>query len=286
MLLSVVGMIWGLAKQKQGVMWGKPLATVAALVALVCALAQIFAGGGQSSGKIMAIQMRYLRVSTERLGEYLAEKYPGSKAVVVITPPSKYAAQSANVLVEGLKKGLAGKVEILAEIAPEMPKMPMMPGGMMPPPPPGGAPAPGAGDAKAPPGAPSPEEMMMMGPPEFWLTAERFDAMLQPYIGKADIVITTIGLPMDMPKMKFWTLNPRPKMVIASGSIFELRKAIEAGAVAAAITYNPKAQYDNKAPPSKLDDAFNKRFLLVTPESVEQIAKDHPELFMQEQKKE
>ena len=47
-----------------------------------------------------------------------------------------------------------------------------------------------------------------------------------------------------------------------------------------AVTFNPKATYDNQKPPSDLDEAFAKRYLLVTPETVEQTAKEFPNLFM------
>ena len=124
------------------------------------------------------------------------------------------------------------------------------------------------------------DPIAMMGPPEFWMTPEQFDSMIQPYIGKADLVITTIGLPMDMAKMKYWTWEKKPKMVIASGGIFSLKKAIEAGAVVAAVAYNPKAEFNNLPPPSKLEDAFNNRFVLITTDNIKEVSTSSPELFM------
>ena len=271
MVVAAIVMVVGLIKQKAGAAWGKPVATVAAFVALICALMHIFSSGGPNQKKVMQAQMAYLMVSTEKLGQYLAEKYPGSKAIVIVSPTTPSTQQNNNALLDGLKQGMGGKIEILKEVAPEVPKM-QMPN--MPPPPPAGG-----KDSKLP-APPAMDEMMMMGPIEFWLTPEKFDALIQPYIGKADLVITTIGLPMEVAKLKYWTWDKKPKMVIASGSIFELKKAFEACAVAAAVTYNPKAKYDNLPPPSKLEEAFEKRFILVTCDNIKDVSAKYPELFM------
>ncbi len=263
MVVAAAVMIFGLVKQKQGMAWGKPLATLAAVIALICALSHIVTSGGPSTKSVMKTQMRYVEVSTEKLGKYLADKYPGTKAVVIVSPMAKLNQANNDALMAGLKRGLDGKVTIVAEISPEPPKMPTMPGGPQ--------------GKSMPPGS----EMMMMGPIEFWLTPEKFDAMLEPHLKGADLVITTIGLPMDVGKLKFWQVKPQPpKMVIASGNISNLAEAIKAGFVAAAVTFNPKATYDNQKPPSNLDEAFAKRYLLVTPETVEQTAKEFPNLFM------
>ena len=125
-----------------------------------------------------------------------------------------------------------------------------------------------------------PPPMMMMGPMDMWLTPEAFDKMLVPYTGKYDMIITTVGLPFQAGKLKLWTQKPAPKVVIASGMIQEFKKAIEAKAIVAALTFNPKAVNDNKMPSGNLDEDFNKRYLLVTPETVGQIAKDNAMLFI------
>jgi hypothetical protein len=281
MAIAIVGILFGKKKQKEGMPWGEQLVLLSAIVALVAAVWQLFFSGGPGNKRIMEIQLAYTKVSTQKLGEHLAATYPGSKAIVLVNPQMPYTQQQSNVLLEGLKAGLGNKITIVAEVAPKLPEMPNMPG-MMPgmPPPPAGAE--GAESAAAvPPGAPSPEMMMMMGPIEFWLTAEKFDEMMAPYLDKCDMVITTIGLPMDVGRMKFWSLSSRPKMVVASGSILELKKAIEGKAVVAALTFNPKAKFDNERPPKKLDDAFAKRYILITPENVNQVAEEIPELFIQ-----
>jgi len=79
--------------------------------------------------------------------------------------------------------------------------------------------------------------------------------------------------------MKFWTMKKRPDLALASGSVYELKKAIAGKAIVAAVTYNPKAVYDEKPPPADLDAAFDKRYLLVTPDNVLTVAGEYGDLF-------
>lgn len=283
MAVAVVGIVFGWKKQKDGFPWGEKLMLAGAIVALVCAgMALKNNFFGSSTTGMMKAQLAYTRISGQYLGQYLAKKFPNSKVLIVVQPETSYTKDRPNPLLDGIKAGLGSGVTVVAEVAPEVPKMPGGMPGMMPMPPP----AEGAkvtsekGGSKAPPGMPSPEEMMMMGPIEMWLTPDRFDALLEPYAGKVDLVITTIGLPMQPGLLKFWKLEPLPKMVIAQGNVMELRGAIKAGAVAAALTFNPQAKFDTKMPPKDLEKAFNNRYLLITPENVDQIAEQHKDLFM------
>ena len=266
MVVAAIGMFFGLSKQKAGVAWGKPVAVLCALVALGCAVSQIFSGKGPSMMKIREREMAYQMIGAQKLGMYLAEKYAGSKAVIIVEPKlgGSADAEGGNAQVAGLKEGLGGKVEVVAEISPEIPASaknafsqemaPMAEGE-------GG----GAGE--------------MLPPLEFWFTAKLFDELVTKNKDKCDLIITTIGLPMDLGAMKFWKMKERPKLALASGSVYELKAAIKSKMVVAAVTYNPKAVYDEKAPPSSLDAAFDKRFLLVTPEGVDTIAAEHKDLF-------
>ncbi len=252
MAVSVGVMIFGLIKQKEGFEWGKPLTVVGAGVALLCVLIQMFAGAGPSTKQIMDDQMRFARAATEKLGMHLAEKHAGGKALV-LTFPAVYGEDLTNdAMMEGLKKGLNGKVEIIVEkIQPELP--------------PGAKPTDQNAD-------------MYAAPMEAWFTPERFDKLVQPYIGKVDLLITFQGLPMEPGKLKFWNMKPLPKVVLAGGSIAEFRKAIEQGVVIAAVTTNPKANFELR-PKSDVNKTFELRYLLITPENLGSMAGDYKGLF-------
>ena len=279
MAVAVVGIGYGWKKQKDGYPFGEKVMLAGALVALGCAgYALKLSFFGTSSAEMMNMQNAWTKISGQKLGEYLAKTYPKSKVLIIVQPQTAYTKGRPTPLLDGLKAGLGNSVTIVAEAAPELPKMPAGTPGFMPPPPP--PPATGEKSSTPPPPMPTPEEMLMMGPIEMWLTPERFDAFLAPFVPKVDMIITTIGLPMQPGILKFWKFNPRPKVVIAQGNIQELRSAIQAKAVVAALAFNPSAKFESQWPPKDLEKAFAIRYLLVTPDNVEQIATDHKDMFI------
>jgi hypothetical protein len=91
MIIAGIGMLVGFSKQKAGVDWGQPVAVVCAIIALVCALAQVglrLKGPGGGTGGLKR-EMAWVRVSGEKLGQYLAQKYPGAKASLSVTPRTR-----------------------------------------------------------------------------------------------------------------------------------------------------------------------------------------------------
>lgn len=261
MLIAAAGMIFGLSKQKAGAAWGKPLAVVCAIVALLCALGNIFTSGGPDVAQVRDREMAYQKIGAQKLGLFLAEKYSGAKAIIIVEPTLSAGAVKPSAVLDGLKAGFGTSITIVEEISPDIPEsarnafseeMPMDEGG---------------------------EGGEMLPPLEFWFTAKIFDEMVKKNTDKCDLIVTTIGLPMDLGAMKFWTMKKRPNLALASGSVYELKKAIAGEAIVAAVTYNPKAVYDEKNPPADLDAAFDKRYLLVTPENIASVAGQYGDLF-------
>lgn len=254
MVIAGIGMVVGLVKQKAGESWGKPLATLCALLVVLCAVGQMFMKGGAGSSKaVVDTEMRYLEVSAQKLGDYLAQTCPGAKALVVTDPPTAFNEGRRKAMSEGLKKGFAGKVTVAAEDSPTIPEEAKK----------------AAVSSSGPDGGADPNAVPPM---EYWLTAKLFDELVAKHASTCDLVVSMVGLPTDMAKMKLWTQPTRPKVALASGSVYDLRKVIAGKGVVAAVAYNPKAVYDNNPPPADMNQAFDKRFLLVTPENVETMA--------------
>jgi hypothetical protein len=273
MVVAGIGMVVGLMKQKAGAEWGKPVAIGCIVVALVAALWSSFRTltGGSTQG-VVDREVQFQRIEGKKLGMYLAEKYKGSKALILLEPKVSGGQQKEgakeNPLITGLKEGFGSGVTVAAEVTPEIPEdkakafakqMPME--GM----PPGPAGAAGRGE--------------MMPPLDYWFTAKVFDALLKKNEGQFDLLVTVIGLPADARASTVLKGKSCPKIAVLNGSIYDLKNAIRPNMVVAAVTYNPKAQYDDKPAPKDVDEAFNKRFLLVTPDSIQQIATQFPEIF-------
>ena len=269
MVVAGIGMLIGLSKQKAGAEWGKPLAMVCIIVALGTAVMNIVktSTGGSNTKGIVEREMQYQKIKGKKLGAYLAEKYPGSKALIIVEPKlsGSTAKKKPNVVLEGLKEGFGSAITIVAEVSPTIPEkalknmksqMPVMEGG-----------------------AEGMEGEEMMPPMEFWYRAALLNKLLDQYKDKYDMIVTLIGLPQDARNVKVLKSKKRPKVAIAEGSVYELRGAIKAGVVVAAVTYNPKAEYTDKAVPKDLDEAFKDRYLLLTPETVDQVASQCPGIF-------
>lgn len=270
MIVAAIVMFWGLAKQKAGVAWGRPVATAAAIVAVVAALVQLFGGGQLPGDNVICIERAYQRIGAQKLGAYLAETFPGTRVLIVKEPepasgPASSMLDGSSALIEGLRAGLGDEVTIVAEVAPEIPKAIFTSF---------------QGEAGMEGMAPAEDGMGQMLPPtEFWFTAAVFDKLVEKYKDQCDLVVSTIGLPMDLRGMKYWRMRTAPKLALANGSVYELRTAIKKDRVAAAVTYNPDCPFELKMPPSNLDEAFDKRFLLVTAANVDEIASKYSELF-------
>ncbi len=268
MIVAGIGMVVGLAKQKSGADWGKPVAIVCIVVALIAALwSSVRTLGGSNNAGVVDREITFQKLGGKKLGLYLAEKHAGAKVLILTEPKLGSQTGKPNPLVEGLKEGMGSKLTVAAEASPEVPadkakafakEMPME-----------GTPGGTSGGAQA----------EMMPPLEYWYTAKIFDALLGKYDGQFDLLVTTIGLPQDARVSAILKGKSCPKIAVLNGSIYDLKAAFKPTMIVAAITYNPKAVYDDKPVPRDLDEAFGKRFLLVTPDTLQQVGSTNPDIF-------
>jgi hypothetical protein len=265
MAVGAATMVLGLVKDKAGAGWGRPVA-IGGIVVVLLAVVLLFTRGCSKGGQeVVDREEAFNRAGGKKLGTYLAGKHAGSRVLILSGPKVGPATDRVDPLVEGFKEGLGGKLTVVGEISPEVPAdkaktisaaMPME-----------------AGPAEGGPGG------QMMPPLEYWYTAKVFDELIGKQSG-FDLIVTTIGLPQDAAKSRILKdAKARPKIAVLNGTIYDLKAAIAPDMIVAAITYNPKAVYDDKPVPKDLDEAFNKRWLLVTPDTLQQVSQAHPDIF-------
>lgn len=93
------------------------------------------------------------------------------------------------------------------------------------------------------------------------------------------LIISFVGLsqnPADMAIWKSAELEDRPRIVLFRSNVRPYREAIRAGAIQAAVVTRPDFSPGSVKMPQDPQAAFDHRFLLVTPENVDQIAAEHP----------
>ncbi|MBR0460122.1 MAG: hypothetical protein IJJ26_12870 [Victivallales bacterium] len=251
MVIGAVGVFVGWSQSKKGAAWGQPVTIVCAIIAICAALwSSMRTVTGADMKDAQKRELEYQKVQTKKLGQFLAEKYAGKKVVLMKDPTIGSAPAQELPIIAGLKEGLGTALTIVAEIAPDAPKVP-------------------AGE----------DGEEMMEPIETWFDVKKLNETL----AKApdyDILITTCGLPEQWNYNKGLPGNLKGKqVVIAGGSIYNLGAPILKGEIIAAVTYKPNAEYDEKPVPSNLDEAFNKRYVLVTPEDIKQKASEYKDLF-------
>lgn len=256
MILGAVGMLYGLHKYKtKGVAWGRPLAGACGVFALVMALVNLtmtIGGDTQRINSIMEKELRYYDAKMQYLATHLSEAHPGATYLLITNQQTTHNQDRYDVM-----KAALGSLDIQYEQA----VVPAEEAGMM-----EGVPGEVPMDA------------------DMYLTAERFDEIIESY-SDVDMVISTLGLPMDYRDMEFWRkkADERPQLVLVDAYVYDLKRAIEKEAIAAVVQYRPDAQYNpDEDVPEGVNEAFDKRYILITPENVAEMDTKYDGLFMEE----
>ena len=116
----------------------------------------------------------------------------------------------------------------------------------------------------------------------FILSGHAFNQMLA-LNPECDLVLSLIGLPSDWQKMHLWRMpsKERPNLVVAFGNVSQFKKEIQKGLISAYLTsQRNQVATKEKSIPSDLKKAFDQRFCLVDKTNVNQISKKFPDLFL------
>ena len=204
-------------------------------------------------------------LATERMAQYLAQKYPGQRALIISNPytrqkglaPGVYDQEEAGI--RGLRKGFANKVAVGAVAYPELKS--------------------GAQN--------DPRSVQISAgsttPLSFLVTDDAFDKLARQH--GCDLIVSLIGLPVNLGAVEAWRRTGKPKFALL---LPDLRMVGDAAAIQSAVKAEKLAVFVlNKpgAPPeqSRLSDdrqaEFERRYILVTPETIDQVLQSYPQLF-------
>jgi hypothetical protein len=198
------------------------------------------------------------------LGAHLASAYPGKKVLVLSNPFSTQPGQKKEVYdfekagLRGLKKGL-GKAEaveqvVYPEIRPQFYK-----------------------DRRS-----VWIDPATCTPLSYIVTEDSLDKETRQHPG-AEILVSLIGLPLNVTTTETWKRSARFALLLPDlrmvGDQAAIRQAFRSGKIAAAVLNKPGAPPDEQRLGSDPQAEFDLRFLLVTPETVDQYLKAYPKLF-------
>lgn len=110
-------------------------------------------------------------------------------------------------------------------------------------------------------------------PPFFEIMrAKDFDALFAKY-PDAKVVISTIGLPSDAPKMKYWTAQKGPAFfLIGMPEMGGIGKLLTMGKLSGLISVGPKAKFNEDPAPENPAEAFAVRYVLINKNNVKEYA--------------
>ena len=186
------------------------------------------------------------------LGNYVGTRLAGSNILVITDPANEYSRERLQRLGNVFLSGLSGRANVAKVVAPSPPES----------------------------GANSDSDAEMLTY-EYYLTAAAFDEMMSEH-PECNMVLSMMGLPYDFAEMSFWEKEEeeRQKLVLVNANLYDLRKAIMGNFIQAAVAHRQDIKYDmEEEVPEDYKAAFEKRYLMVTPETVDQIAGQFPKMF-------
>jgi hypothetical protein len=260
MAISLIGMIM-CAKKQYTVAIAKPMAVVLMIVVLICAVVILMKTGvlgDQGTQRIIENELTYAKAGYYMLGKQLAAKAPGSKTLLIVEKIRDNDTRTP-ALIQAFKDGADGKLSIAATDTPTV----TWPKGQQ----------------------PKPEEIDMM-PMNEMLKAKDYNDVINKY-PDCNLIVSFIGLPMDVEDLQVWSMPPdkRPKLGLINCAYHNLKNAIQSGVVLAVVGINPTAKFDEQPAPKDPKDAFDRRYIMITPENVVKIAETYKNMFETAKKK-
>jgi hypothetical protein len=205
-------------------------------------------------------------MATRGLAEYLARIQPGKHALIVSNPftrqkgTAKAIVQTEQAGIRGLRKGFAAEVTIGAVAFPEL-------------------------EAEA---RDNPRALLggadTTTPLSYLMTPDAFDKLARQH-ADCDLIVSLVGFPADLSRCEIWNAPGSPKFALLLpdlrmvGDAPLVQSAMKSGKLAAFVLRRPGAPDDDSVPGKNFKEEFEKRFVLVTAENVEQVLQTYPRLF-------
>ena len=174
MIVAALGMIWAYLKfKKEDQEWGKPVAAVLGVVALILAGVAIYYPNAHRKQEIEALleHERQSHIATMKvLGQKLAERHPNAKTVLVTASDGERGAARSALTKQSIEEGAANRLSIA--------RVDSL----------------GRGDG-------------MIVPDGEYIDGKRLDELIEKH-SDADLLILMVSLPYEHDKLAFWQRDP------------------------------------------------------------------------------
>ncbi len=247
-------------------MWARPVAAAFGVIAVAIAMFTIYRTqfGRPNTIEFIKKDAAYQRVAHKRVAELIARKHPQARILLVqyeyqeeVVNDEKPRSIVRDAIMKGLEEGLAGTDASIVKIASVRREFEDY------------------------------EEVVDQRHAHLRrtgdeLSAHKLDTLMEQN-PECNVVLLLTGLPQDMKRMDFWERDDeeRPTLYI-TGSVMlgELVKTIEQGYIGGILHSKPgNSNYFEEPVPEDEDEAFNRRYILVTAESMDELSTEFPQLF-------
>jgi hypothetical protein len=206
-------------------------------------------------------ELKYAEAAYYSLGKELASKAPDEKTLLIVEK-DRPEDKRTHVLIQAFKDGASGKLNIVSMDTPTLGNLQTKPKET---------------------GIPYIYRMTgKLLVPDIYkvLKAKDYDDLIKKY-PECTLVVSLIGLPKDYEELQLWTMPPdkRPKLALINCSCQNLKNAVRSGAIIAVAAVNPKAVFDEQPAPSDPNNAFKRRYIMITPENVMEIGDTYKNMF-------
>ena len=201
-------------------------------------------------------------LATRRLGEHLAQKFPGQRALLISNPFTENANTASDIVatekagIDGFKKGMGDKLVLEAVAFPEL----------------------------KPEARTNPRAVFIDGetttPLSFLVSADAFDKLAGQH-PQCALFVSLVGLPANVKDLRCWQ-EEKPKFALLLpdlrfvGNTTAVKQSLQKGKIAAMVLQKPGAPSLHHGV-SQTD--FDRLFILITAENIEQSMRDYPQLF-------
>lgn len=210
--------------------------------------------------------LRRREITTRILTEYVAEKFPGKKALVIANPFAREKGRADEVYafdeagIEGIREGWGQSPDSLIVVRPKL----------------------------KPEALTDPSAIVMpvatSTPLSFLTAGDAWDSLVQQH-PDADVLISLIGFPANLTETRFWNDPEGPGIALIFpdfrmlGNTEAVREAFQSGRLIAAVLDKPGAPAESDPIQKDFRKEFASRYLLITSENVEEHLAENPNLF-------
>lgn len=216
-------------------------------------------------GKEQRAPLSHREIATRVLAEYISSKKKPAHVLVISNPFSLMKGRAAEIYtyqragVDGLRKGFGSGTDLQLGFPKLKPQVVQNPGSVY-------------------------VDPQTTTPLSFLVSGDDFDQLTREH-PEAEVVVSLIGLPVDLASVQSWSRSGPPHYGLLLpdwrmiGNLGAVRKAFSSGKLLAAVVDKPGALPSTKPSSGSYRAEFDARFVLVTAENIEDIARAYPKIF-------